>query len=91
MVDSFMLKNDNKTYSVRVNAEYTTEAKDTLKVHVLEITEVSKTSQTSSRKIKDVYVSDSTSHWNGKTNKDLLDKIVNLLSKKYRVSTINYF
>ena len=91
MVDSFMLRNDNKTFNVRVNVDYVDEAKTTLKVHVLEISEVQKTSQTSSRKVKDVYVSDSTSHWNGKTNKGLLDKIVNMLSKKYKVSTINYF
>lgn len=91
MVDTLTIKNDNKTYNVRISADYFDEAKTALKVHVLEISEVLKTSATSSRKVKDVYVSDRSSRWNGNTNKNLLDKIVQILSRKYKVTTINYF
>lgn len=85
-----MVNVGNKCYSVKSRIDFEND-RQTLRLNIISVEEVSKNSPTSFSKLKTLYSSSFGSSFNSVRYKEIFSKITNVIAQKYKVSNIQYY
>ena len=90
MIDISIINSNNKNYSIKSKLLFNNN-RDSIKMTILSVDEIDKNSNTSFSRIKTIYSSNTENQFNNIRYKDIFNKLVETISKKYKVVNITYY
>lgn len=90
MIDISIINSNNKNYSIKSKLLFN-DNRDSIKMTILSVDEIDKNSNTSFSRIKTIYSSNTENQFNNIRYKDIFNKLVETISKKYKVVNITYY